>query len=134
CVQEGVYIFDLDLPVSNESYHIVYQRCCRNGSITNLNDPGATGATYYIELTAKAQELCNSSPTFDLFPPIAICTNEPIDFNHAATDPDGDVLVYELCTSLNGGGNDELNFSAPNGVAPNPDMPPFRPGELRVGI
>lgn len=128
CVQEGVYVFDLDLPVSNESYHIVYQRCCRNGSITNLNDPGATGATYYMELTAKAQELCNNSPTFDLFPPIAICTNEPIDFNHAATDPDGDVLVYELCTSLNGGGNDELNFNAPNGVAPDPDLPPpFNP-------
>jgi gliding motility-associated-like protein len=124
CVEEGVYVFNLDLPVSTSSYHIIYQRCCRNGSITNIVLPGETGATYYMELTAKAQEFCNNSPTFNDFPPIIICTGEPIDFNHAATDPDGDVLVYELCTPYDGGGNDQINATAPNGVAPDPDLPP----------
>ena len=46
CVEEGVYVFDLDLPVSNESYYIIYQRCCRNNSITNIVAPGESGATY----------------------------------------------------------------------------------------
>lgn len=124
CVEEGVYVFDLDLPISTSSYHIVYQRCCRNMTISNIVDPGATGATYYMELTADAQAVCNSSPTFNEFPPIAICTGEPIDFNHAATDPDGDQLVYSLCTPITGGGNDQLNSTAPNGVAPDPDLPP----------
>ncbi len=124
CVEEGIYIFDIELPVSTSSYHIVYQRCCRNNSITNLEMPGETGATYYMELTPNSQSLCNSSPVFNDFPPVAICTGEPIDFDHAATDPDGDLLVYEFCTPITGGGNDQQNAESPVGVAPNPDLPP----------
>lgn len=124
CVEEGVYVFDLSLPVSSESYHIIYQRCCRNNTISNIIQPGETGATYYMELTAKAQEFCNDSPVFNDFPPIAICTGEPIDFDHSATDPDGDLLVYELCTPFIGGGTDQTNATQPNGVAPDPDLPP----------
>ncbi len=124
CVEEGVYVFNIDLPVSTSSYHIVYQRCCRNDFITNIVQPGETGATYYMELTPKAQELCNNSPIFDEFPPVAICTGEPIDFNNAATDPDGDMLVYELCNPYTGGGNDTFNPTIPTGVAPDPDLPP----------
>lgn len=128
CVEEGVYVFDLDLPVIPESYHIVYQRCCRNSSISNIVSPGETGATYHMELTAKAQEFCNNSPVFADFPPIAICTNEPIDFDHSATDPDGDVLKYELCAPIIGGGTDQVNAEAADGVAPNPDIaPPYAP-------
>ncbi len=124
CVEQGIYIFNLNLPVSNQSYHIVYQRCCRNNTITNIVAPGETGATYYIELTPLGQQFCNSSPTFNEFPPIVICTGEPINFDHSATDPDGDMLVYELCTPFIGGGTDQTNATAPDGVAPNPDMPP----------
>lgn len=124
CVEEGIYVFNLDLPLSNQSYHIVYQRCCRNNTITNIVAPGETGATYYIELTPLAQQLCNNSPVFNDFPPIVICTGEPIDFDHSATDPDGDVLVYELCTPFLGGGTDQTNATAPDGVAPDPDLPP----------
>ena len=124
CVEEGVYVFDVDLPVSTESYHIVYQRCCRNSTITNIQNPGGTGETFYIELTPAAQANCNNSPVFKDFPPIVICAGEPIDFDHSATDPDGDMLVYELCRPFTGGGSDTNNATAPGGVAPNPDMPP----------
>ncbi len=125
CVQQAIYTFSLDLPVSTtQSYHIVYQRCCRNNTITNIIGPGETGATYWVEITPKAQQLCNSSPVFDNFPPIVICAGEPVDFDHAATDPDGDQLSYELFTPFTGGGNDEQNPTAPDGVAPDPDMPP----------
>ncbi len=124
CVEEGVYTFEIDLPVISESYHVVYQRCCRNGTVTNILNPGATGETWYVELTPAAQQVCNSSPTFDDFPPIVICAGEPIDFDHGATDPDGDDLVYELCTPFTGGGTDTGNAESPGGVAPNPDLPP----------
>jgi len=124
CVEEGIYVFSLNLPVSTSSYHIVYQRCCRNNTISNIVNPEDAGATYYMELTADAQSVCNDSPVFKEFPPIAICTGEPIDFDHSATDPDGDVLVYSLCTPFNGGGNDTFNPTIPSGVAPDPDMPP----------
>jgi gliding motility-associated-like protein len=124
CVEEGIYIFNLNLPASSESYHIIYQRCCRNNTISNLINPGETGATYWMELTAKAQQVCNNSPTFNDFPPIVICAGEPINYDHSANDVEGDQLVYELCAPFRGGGTDQNNPTAPNGVAPDPDMPP----------
>ncbi|HHJ50807.1 MAG TPA: hypothetical protein ENJ88_07915, partial [Phaeodactylibacter sp.] len=92
CVEEGVYTFTANLPYTGDSYHIVYQRCCRNNTISNIINPGNTGATYYMELTPKAQQVCNNSPIFNTFPPIVICKGEPIDFYFSATDPDGDEL------------------------------------------
>ncbi|TXB63110.1 PKD domain-containing protein [Phaeodactylibacter luteus] len=129
CVQQGVYTFPiLDLPVLDESYYITYQRCCRNNTITNIIDPGGSGATYSIELTAAAQAVCNNSPTYNFFPPPVICASEPLNFDHSATDEDGDQLVYEFCAPFLGGG---LNFDFPfeeDGLAPNPESrPPYEP-------
>lgn len=127
CVQEGVYRFTLNLPVSTtQSYHVTYQRCCRNVTINNIINPGEVGATYSIELTPEAQQVCNSSPTFDTFPPTVICGGLPLEFDHSATDADGDQLVYEFCSPLLGGGNllDQFNFASCAGAYPNPGCPP----------
>ncbi|MBK8490315.1 MAG: gliding motility-associated C-terminal domain-containing protein [Saprospirales bacterium] len=124
CVEEGVYTFTRNLPLSNQSYHITYQRCCRNNSITNIVDPGNSGATYTIELTALAQSLCNNSPSFQKVPPIVICAGQDINYDFSASDVDGDALKYYLCTPYLGGGTNQTQWSLPNGVAPNPDMPP----------
>lgn len=128
CVQEGIYVFPvLDLPISNESYHVVYQRCCRNNTITNILLPGSSGATYTIELTPQAQQLGNSSPRFTAYPPIVLCAGENFSFDFSAVDADGDQVVYEFCSPYLGGG---LNFDDPqntfNGLAPNPEpAPPY---------
>lgn len=127
CVEEAVYRFSLNLPLSDESYHISYQRCCRNVTINNLINPEGAGATYSIEITPAAQQLCNSSPKFDNFPPTVICAGANLEFDHSATDIDGDQLVYEFCTPLDGGGpitNDPLLFSSCAGAYPNPACPP----------
>jgi len=124
CVESGEYLFNLsalavgsiNLPLSTESYYIIYQRCCRNNSISNLVDPSGTGATFYVEITPEAQALCNNAPSFNSLPPIVICVNEELVFDHSATDIDGDLLVYELCSPLRGGSS---NFSNPD-----PDAPP----------
>ena len=116
CVEEGVYSFPLRLPVGDESYHISYQRCCRNNTISNIYDPGGTGATYTVEITPESQESCNNSPEFKGFPPVAICANEPLYFDHGARDQEGDSLVYEFCSPLKGGTVDD--------VAPDPDASP----------
>ena len=47
CVEQGVYTFERVLPLTNQSYFIVYQRCCRNNTINNIVDPGDVGATYF---------------------------------------------------------------------------------------
>ncbi len=103
CVQEGTYLFPpagqdpLNLPFNPDGYVIAYQRCCRNTTINNILAPGTVGATYTVTLTEEAQLKCNNSPIFNDFPPIVICANEPINFDHSATDNDGDSLVYKFC-------------------------------------
>jgi gliding motility-associated-like protein len=125
-VEEGIYRFTVNLPPSTENYHIVYQRCCRNNTINNIYNPEDTGASFNVEITTLAQQLCNSSPVFTGFPPTVICVGEPINFLHDATDPDGDQLVYSFCAPVKGGGP-ILNGPAVtgcNGVIPTPPCPP----------
>ena len=130
CVEEAVYVFERTLPitVSGQSYFIVYQRCCRNESITNIINPGSVGATYAVELTYEAQVAKNDSPRFKNFPPLIICNNLPLDFDHSATDADGDLLLYEFCAPYVGGGNITQGpalFSC-DGAKPDPSCgPPF---------
>ncbi|NOT37840.1 MAG: T9SS type B sorting domain-containing protein [Saprospiraceae bacterium] len=104
CVQKGVYVFSINLPIISESYFISYQRCCRNESISNIITPGDFGAAYTLEITPEAQRTCNNSPVFKNFPPIIICNNQPIDFDHSVVDNEGDVVTYEFCTPYHAGG------------------------------
>lgn len=123
-VEEGIYEFTLSLPQSSQTYTISYQRCCRNNTITNIFAPGDTGATWTIDITPEAQQSCNSSPVFNSLPPIIICADTDINFDFSATDPDGDLLIYELCAPFTGGGNNTTAPETPGGVAPDPDLPP----------
>jgi gliding motility-associated-like protein len=131
-VEEGIYQDIVELPFNPDGYTLSYQRCCRNHSINNLAFPASTGATYTISLSAEAQQQCNSSPTFNKFPPIVICLNRDLEFDHSATDVDGNTLVYELCSPFSGGGNSSstgFNSPAPNPPAPPPYSPViFSPG------
>ncbi len=89
----------------------------------NIIDPGDTGATYYVEITPAAQQLCNDSPVFNNFPPVVICNNYPLQVDYSATDPDGDVLVYSFCSPFNGGGSTGGGGTCSTPV-PNPPCPP----------
>lgn len=114
------------LPTIKDSYHVVYQRCCRNETITNIISPNETGNTYTVEITPEAQLTCNSSPQFNTFPPAVICTNQPFSFEHNANDKDGDSLVYAFTAPLLGGGLDlsTEGRSTCSGVTPSPPCPP----------
>lgn len=117
-VEEAVYATTITLPYNAAGYHLSYQRCCRNGTINNLINPGDVGATYTIFLSGAAMQACNSSPRFRNFPPIAICRGEDLNFDHSATDANGHRLEYELCTPIDGG--------TPAAPAPNPPPgPPY---------
>lgn len=124
CVQEAVYEWQIWLPDTNISYHATYQRCCRNQGIANIVvNPTSTGATYTVEITADAQHVGNSSPTFNNFPPTVICAGELLQFDHAATDLDGDQLVYEFCRIFSGGDVTGVPNAPP--YAPVPFVPPY---------
>lgn len=118
CVNTSTYTDTISLPFRPGGYTLAYQRCCRNQSILNIVDPLDTGATYPIEISETALLECNSNAVFNEWPPIYICVNDPIDFDHSATDIDGDSLVYKLCIPFEGANPD---FPMPQ--PPNP--PPF---------
>ncbi|MEX1188822.1 MAG: PKD domain-containing protein, partial [Bacteroidia bacterium] len=118
CVEEAVYEEVVTLTPISGGYTLVYQRCCRNESILNIYDPGDTGATYMIKIPESAFTDCNSSPRFNIFPPIVLCINDPLQFDHSAVDPDGDSLVYFLCDPFEGASPDE-----PMPIPPGP--PPY---------
>lgn len=85
--------------------YIVYQRCCRNGTITNIVDPLNTGSTYFVYISPESRTLCNNSPKFDFYPPIYVCVNKLIEHDHAATDTinsEYDSLAYKLYTPFIG--------------------------------
>lgn len=102
CVEEAIYITNVNLPPIPGGYNISYQRCCRNNSILNLINPGDVGSTYMAHIPDPASGINNSSPHYVNFPPIFLCLGVPLSFNHAATDPDGDSLYYELCDPFTG--------------------------------
>jgi gliding motility-associated-like protein len=109
CQEIGIYTFVEELPVSDKTYTLVYQRCCRNESIRNIMNPRQIGATYFIQITPEAQRRCNTSPRFNIDPPIAICINETFQIDLGATDADGDSLAYKFCNVKLGGGTDGGN-------------------------
>lgn len=102
CVEEGTYTYTLVLPPIEGGYTIVYQRCCRNKTVSNLFLPEGQGSTYYTVIPGPEVAVENSSPRFNKFPPLYICNQVPFTFDHSATDPDGDVLVYSLCSAYKG--------------------------------
>ena len=97
CVEEAIYKTNVVLPPIAGGYNIMYQRCCRNNSILNLSNPGSVGSTYMAHIPDASLGNHNSSPHFINFPPIFLCLGAPLNFNHAATDINGDSLYYELC-------------------------------------
>ncbi len=129
-VDKGLYAFSVTLPWGFD-YQIVYQRCCRNNTINNIRDPGDQGAGFNVTISKFSIENCNNSPEFANFPPVVICNNKRLAFNHQAIDADGDSLVYEFCAPTVAGGTfgvrQNENALACNGVTPNPQNcpPPY---------
>ena len=98
CVEVADYKATVVLPSIVGGYTITYQRCCRNNSVSNLVNPGNVGSTYTT--TIPENPSCNSNPQFKEFPPIFVCAGFSIQFDHSATDADGDSLYYSLCSPL----------------------------------
>jgi gliding motility-associated-like protein len=104
-----VYSKVISLPAntytSAQGYYVAVERCCRNNSISNIVAPGDAAQTFYLEFPAvvrRGQPFYDSTPR--IFPPLAdyACRNELFYYDFGGTDADGDSLVYDLVTPLNG--------------------------------
>lgn len=124
CVYQGVFEFELILKRIDAPYMITYQRCCRNNTINNLMQGGSTGSNFFVELTPEAQQLNNSSPAFKNYPPTIICIGESLKYEHEATDPDGDRLVYKFSPALSSPGPLSRFGCYPSPTSANNNCPP----------
>ena len=99
CVEQAIYTGSVILPPTPGGYNIVHQRCCFQPSIDNLTSPQSQGVSYeaHVPGTNELAVGYNSSPRFPSFPPPALCKDASFSFNHSASDPDGDVIVYSFC-------------------------------------
>jgi gliding motility-associated-like protein len=109
-------------------YYVVWERCCRNATIKNINNPDNTGNTFYLEFPPVADPGCtsriiNTSPLFNVITGEFPCLGQPFTFDFGAFDPDGDSLYYKLVIPTAG-------YSSQNcfncvGAEPFPDPGPY---------
>lgn len=104
-----VYKTTVSLPAntynSAQGYYVAIERCCRNNSISNIIAPGAAGQAFYLEFPSvvrNGQPFIDSTP--QIFPPLSdyACRSELFYYDFGGTDQDGDSLVYDMVTPLNG--------------------------------
>src|SRR5690554_7166876 len=89
------------MPPSTTGYHLYWSTCCRNNSLDNVNNPGSAGEAFNTYIPNTSEWLTNSSPNWVNFPPVFVCQGIDVDFDHSATDANGDSLVYSLYTPYN---------------------------------
>ncbi|MCF8253526.1 MAG: T9SS type A sorting domain-containing protein [Bacteroidia bacterium] len=104
CSQIGTYskIIILDSAVFNSEngYYLSSQRCCRNGSISNIINPGDAGFCIYAEVPKS--QIRNRTPHYTNKPFLLVNKSFPFTFNLGIIDEDKDSLKYSFVTPLNG--------------------------------
>ncbi|MFD3002320.1 gliding motility-associated C-terminal domain-containing protein [Pontibacter toksunensis] len=116
----------LDPAIYNHApgYYAVWERCCRNNSINNINLPESAGTTFYVEfppVVKNGNPFVNSSPKLSPPPTDYACQGEVFSYSFGSTDADGDDLVYDLVTPLNGYSTPGLP-NPPASSAPYPEI------------
>ena len=91
-----------------QGYYAAVERWGRNIAISNIEAPASAATAFYLEFPAvvrRGQPFGNSTPR--IFPPLAdyACRGELFYYDFAGQDVDGDSLVYDLVTPLNGHAN-----------------------------
>jgi len=121
CIEHAIYVDTVTLPFDIDGYYISYQRCCWAGNIDNIVDPTTNGITLTTSIPGSSLvDIHNQGARFANYPPLVLCSGHSLDFDHHATDPDGDSLVYSLADPYLGG--TDVN------VTPNPESAaPYSP-------
>ena len=144
-IEEYTYEGTLNLPPGcGNDWVLGWSVCCRNAAITTLNSPD-TQDIYVSALLDNTNSPCNSSPTFTNPPIAVICLNEPVIFNHGATDVDGDSLSYSLVNCNQGpsttvgygggySGANPLTAAPPVSIDPVTGVMSFTPTAIQVGV
>jgi len=87
-VLELVYSGGVTAP---DNSYVVYERCCRQFSISNIMNPGGTGMVLRTGLSPL-----NTSPIFKVVTPLNLVSNNIFTFSTGISDPDNDSLRYSF--------------------------------------
>ncbi len=127
-VQESVF---QSLPITlagvppAQGWIFAYSDCCRNGSLSNLQNASSYGFTLKAVMYAfngQNENLCfDSSPTFLESPSTVICLGSPFKYNHNAYDRDLDSLSFSWAEPLD-------DFTGLYALGTNPAPIPFTSG------
>ncbi len=94
-VEKWEYSAVVVLPYASATWYFWRVDCCRTGSLYVLS--GANQGNYYCEAVLNNLNYpTNSLPDFSPINAPIFCLNQPAIFTNAATDIDGDSIVYSL--------------------------------------
>ncbi len=130
CVDRAVYVDTIILTPSPLGYYMSYQRCCWATDILNIVNPGDFGLTLTCVIPSMTALPVgyNNAARFVNLPPLVLCSQNELDFDHSAIDPDGDSVRVFLCEV------DQYALSSGSGANPNPEQPgPYLPTAWEVG-
>ena len=120
------YSTTLTIPNSSNGFHVIYDRCCRPGGLTNLNNSGDQALTYMTHVPSQAGTIItNSTPIFTDTLLSYLCVTDSSVITNAVVDPDGDSLSFALVHPFDGEtapGNPVANYA---GINPYPNPPPL---------
>lgn len=103
-IEKWEYNGTVTLPGVCNDWVFSYTECCRNGSITNLNQP-FSASSYFWAMLNNAATPFNNSATFGGNPIPYLSANTPVQINNSAFDVDNDSIVVSLSAALGQGGN-----------------------------
>ncbi len=145
-IMKWVYKAVVTLPGYCNDWHFSYRVCCRNCSITTIQNPCQNGSELYVEAfldNVNAPE--NNSPKFLNDPVAFVCVGQNLNYNPGMFDPDGDSLFFEIIDPKTGM-NSNVTWIAPSSKQmPISSSTPFMvnhstgalnftPDQLQIGI
>jgi gliding motility-associated-like protein len=130
CFFTRTYTTEIDnLPVSSSGYTVTYQRCCRVAGMQNITSTNV-GISYFAKIPGNfiPGAETNSSPVFNTFDTVLICSGKPFNFDFSSVDTDGDLLQYSFYNAFSGGGPTTQPSNCLSCTAPDPSAaPPYIP-------
>lgn len=145
-IRKFVYQATVTLPGAAADWKFSYHVCCRNCSITTIQNPCATATELYVESTLNnVAGACNNSPTFSNIPIAFVCIGQTFNYNHGVLDADGDSLAYEFITpKISESSNvtfispatatTPISSSTPFTLSPTTGQISFTPNQVQIGI
>jgi gliding motility-associated-like protein len=101
--ERRIYTDTITLPLACVDWKVSWSLCCRNGGITNLDNPG--GYNLYIETGINnVAKWNNSTPRFIIDPIPYLCVNQPAFFLNGPLDPNNDSMISSNAQPLTGAG------------------------------